>query len=48
VRSRLSRARVRLRKLTASFPGNARELPDGTAHRPGERHTALRPPVEES
>ncbi|NUW41810.1 RNA polymerase sigma factor [Nonomuraea rhodomycinica] len=48
VRSRLSRARVRLRELTASFRGEARELPAGTAHRPGERHTALRPPVEES
>ncbi|MBN6058571.1 sigma-70 family RNA polymerase sigma factor, partial [Nonomuraea sp. RK-328] len=48
VRSRLSRARVRLRELTVSFPGNAREPSGGTAHRPGERHTALRPPVEES
>ncbi|MFB9628392.1 RNA polymerase sigma factor [Nonomuraea helvata] len=48
VRSRLSRARARLRKLTASFSGNAQELPGATAHRQGERHTALRPSVEDS
>ncbi|WP_203884283.1 RNA polymerase sigma factor [Planotetraspora kaengkrachanensis] len=48
VRSRLSRARARLKKLTASSSGNAREPAGGTAHRPGERSTALRPPVEES
>ncbi|MGI5491442.1 RNA polymerase sigma factor [Microtetraspora malaysiensis] len=48
VRSRLSRARARLKKLLASSSGNAREPAGSTAHRRGERHTALRPPVEES
>ncbi|MEU9830773.1 sigma-70 family RNA polymerase sigma factor [Streptosporangium sp. NPDC048047] len=48
VRSRLSRARARLRRLTATSPADAWEPMTGTTHRPGERHTALRPPVEES
>ncbi|GII80688.1 siderophore-interacting protein [Sphaerisporangium rufum] len=48
VRSRLSRARARLRRLTASRPGEVREPPGGPAHRPGERHPALRPSVEDS
>jgi RNA polymerase sigma factor (sigma-70 family) len=47
VRSRLSRARARLKKLSASSPGDEREPSGGPAHRPSERHTALRPTVEE-